>query len=445
MFKFKKGYYADIRIEYKTITDIAYRMGTLMDIVERKTKGAFIRLYDGTMWYYASTSSIEKIQEELDNLYSLATYNENILQDEVVKKFEVNKDTTYIFKNNSTADIKKETKNELLKSYFPYLSGYEEIKMWFGKYVDRHSDYEFYSSLGAELKYDFQTCGLAFYFALADGSNVFQGGWDNGETDFEKLKHCQDDLKNSITESIEFFKNAESVTPGEYEVVFSPVASGVFAHESFGHKSEADLMMGDESAKKEWALGAKVGSDILSIVDEGDMVSSGYIPYDDEGTKSKKIHLIKNGILSGRLHSSSTAVAFGDEITGNARALNTEFEPIVRMRSTYIDKGTSTFEELIKSVKHGYYVKTISHGSGMTQFTIAPIISYEIVDGKITKPVKISVVTGNVFETLGLITGVANDLKILSFVLGGCGKMEQYPLSVGIGGPHIKVSKMKVQ
>ena len=58
---------------------------------------------------------------------------------------------------------------------------------------------------------------------------------------------------------------------------------------------------------------------------------------------------------------------------------------------------------------------------------------------------KIAVITGNVFETLGLIDGVANDKKLLSFVTGGCGKMEQFPLNVGMGGPHIRVSKMNVQ
>lgn len=81
----------------------------------------------------------------------------------------------------------------------------------------------------------------------------------------------------------------------------------------------------------------------------------------------------------------------------------------------------------------------------MSTFTIAPNIAYEIVDGKVAGPVKIAVITGNVFETLGLIDGVANDKKLLSFVTGGCGKMEQFPLNVGMGGPHIRVSKMNVQ
>lgn len=93
---------------------------------------------------------------------------------------------------------------------------------------------------------------------------------------------------------------------GVYPVILAPVVAGVFAHESFGHKSEADFMLGDETMKKEWALGTKVGADILSIYDSGIDFGRPY-PYDDEGTKATKTYLIKNGVLSGRLHSVSTA------------------------------------------------------------------------------------------------------------------------------------------
>ena len=54
-------------------------------------------------------------------------------------------------------------------------------------------------------------------------------------------------------------------------------------------------------------------------------------------------------------------------------------------------------------------------------------------------------ISGDVFRTLGLIDGLSKEAEILSFVTGGCGKMEQYPLPVGFGAPYVSVSKMKVQ
>ena len=204
-------------------------------------------------------------------------------------------------------------------------------------------------------------------------------------------------------------------------------------------------MLGDETMAKEWTLGKKVGSDLLTIRESGVYEGSGYVPYDDEGSAATDTYLIKNGVLTGRLHSATTAAALNEELTGNARAVNCDFEPIVRMTTTFVENGNSSFDDLVKGVKHGYYVYTVKHGSGMSTFTIAPNIAYEIKDGKIGDPVKIAVITGNVFETLAAIDGVANDKQLLSFVTGGCGKMEQFPLNVGLGGPHVRVKEMNVQ
>ena len=105
---------------------------------------------------------------------------------------------------------------------------------------------------------------------------------------------------------------------------------------------------------------------------------------------------------------------------------------------SYIESGDKTKDELISEVKNGIYIETIKHGSGMSTFTIAPSLAYYIRDGKIAEPVNISVITGNVMETLNEIDGLSDNVEILSFILGGCGKMEQFPLPVGFGGPYMR-------
>ena len=87
----------------------------------------------------------------------------------------------------------------------------------------------------------------------------------------------------------------------------------------------------------------------------------------------------------------------------------------------------------------------LNHGSGMTTFTIAPKRAYMIRDGKIAEPVMIAVITGNVMETLDEIDGISSEVTLFSFALGGCGKMEQFPLPVGFGGPYIRVHGIQVQ
>ena len=115
------------------------------------------------------------------------------------------------------------------------------------------------------------------------------------------------------------------------------------------------------------------------------------------------------------------------------------------MTTTYIDKGTETKQQLFEGVKHGIYIADLSHGSGMSTFTIAPLRAYMIENGKIAAPVKVSVISGNVMETLGEIDGLSDEVTMCSFALGGCGKMEQFPLRVGFGGPYVRVNNIKVQ
>ena len=445
MIQFRDGFYADVRTEDRSRTTITYKSGALEEMKTRVERRAFIRVYDGKMWYYSSVTDLAHLQKTLDGLYDAATPNADIQNDPVVRRFERNRDTLLSFADSSVRDIPSKDKQALLLSYLPLLSEDSCVTMPRGTYLDRNSLFRFRSSLGADITYDYQTCGLSFSCDMTQGEKKFSGHWQKGATRFDELKGLDDEIRAAMAEQTAFMRNSVPVTPGKYPVVLSPEAAGVFAHESFGHKSESDFMLSDETMRDEWQLGKTVGSPILSIAECGSVPGCGYVPYDDEGTKARKNYLIKDGKLVGRLHNAQTAAVLDEPTTGNARAIDCTFEPIVRMTTTYIEGGDMDFDELIAPIKKGYFIKTIKHGSGMSTFTIAPNLAYEITDGKLGRPVQISVITGSVFETLGLIDGLTRDVKLLSFVTGGCGKMEQMGLPVGFGGPYVRVSSMNVQ
>ena len=445
MIQFRAGYYADIRIEDRSRTVISYKAGIPEEMKTRAEKQAFLRVYDGKLWYYASVTDLDHLQETLDGLYAAATENPKILEDPVVRRFETNRDERSDFAGCSTRKIPLAEKKALLLSYLPLLSEDPCVRVPEGVYLDRSSLFRFRSSLGADIRYDYQTCGIALSCSMAEGEKKFVGRWQKGATRFDELRGLEEEIRGAVREQTLFLRNSVPVKPGKYPVVLSPEAAGVFAHESFGHKSESDFMLSDETMKDEWQLGKPVGSPILSVVDYGGVSGSGFVPYDDEGTRAHKNYLIRNGVLAGRLHSAQTAAALEEGMTGNARAIDCSFEPIVRMTTTYIEGGALDFDGLIAPIEQGFFIKTIRHGSGMSTFTIAPSIAYEIKNGKLGCPVQISVLSGSVFETLGLIDGLTKDVEMLSFVTGGCGKMEQYPLPVGFGGPYVRVSSMNVQ
>ncbi len=445
MFVFHEGFYTDVRIEDVFETSISYTQGKLDDSKVRRYRAAFIRLFDGKRWYYSATSDVNGIQEEINKLSRLGTPDVNIGENPIVSAFEVNSETILAYENQSVSDISKEEKDAFLHLLFPPLENRPLLKMWRAVYLDARKVLSFYSSKGAALTFDFQKVGAAVKLSFSHGDKNLQESYQKGSSLYTDLSAMPDKLPEYLDKCEDFLLRSVPCTPGKHTVVLSPLAAGVFAHESFGHKSESDFMVGDEALLREWAIGKKVGSDLLSIVDKGSLSGTGYVPFDDEGTRCRENYLIKNGVLTGRLHSASSATALNEGLTGNARAISFEYEPIVRMTTTYILPGEKTKEALLREVEDGYFIDTINHGSGMSTFTIAPSRAYRIRNGELAEPVNISVISGSVFETLSDIDGVSDKLELLSFVTGGCGKLEQFPLPVSFGGPYVRVRNMNVQ
>ena len=446
MINFPKNFYSDVRIEYNYSSNIRIEMGRLEEIKESTEVGAFIRLFDGKKWYYTSTTDLKSIDKELANLASFATPNPDINNHPVVIKFQKNTGDHCRFIKNSVKDISLHEKLALTKEFCKIVETDSEIKSWTVYYADSNTIKEFSSSIGCNIKFDIQKTGIVIDFRFGSGSNGFREVWQELSTSFENLNSLQNHAKKHIEKARNFYKNAQTIPGGDYTIVLSPKVAGVFAHESFGHNSEADKLLSDETMVKEWQLGKQVGSEKLSILDDGNIEGYGFTPFDDEGNKACKTTLIEKGILKGRLHNSETAAELNEEVTGNARALDFENIPIVRMTCTYIDSDPNmTKEDLIKGVKYGIFIDTCKHGTGSSTFTIAPSMAYLIEDGKITKPVKFSVITGNVLKTLNEIDAVSNKVELNTSVIGGCGKKGQFPLPVGHGGPYVRIKKINVQ
>ncbi|HNX75688.1 MAG TPA: TldD/PmbA family protein [Candidatus Rifleibacterium sp.] len=445
MYKFPDGFYADVRIEKVFRSLVRIETGRLEEVKEKEDHGAFIRLFDGSRWFYASTTDLASIDLELAELAKLGQANGTIAEHPAVMRMQVNKGEYCRFSASSVKDKPLQEKIRLTESFASLVAEDKQISHWSAIYSDSRVIKHFSSSLGADLTFDTQTAGLRLGFRFGSGANVFSESWCKARSDFNELHELHQEARDFIEQARDFFVRAEKIPGGNYTVVLSPMAAGIFAHESFGHKSEADFMIGDETMKREWQIGRRVGSDQLSIVDDGNIAGSGFTPFDDEGTRAERTVLIDHGILRGRLHSSATAAELGEAVTGNARSINFEYEPIVRMTATYIEPGNCSKEELITGISHGILIDSVKHGSGMSTFTLAPSMAYLIENGKVTRPVKFSVITGNVMKTLDQIDGVSRELEILSFVGGGCGKMEQYPLPVSFGGPYVRVREINVQ
>lgn len=435
--------FIDVRIERTQSSHVMFQNAELTSVGEKPVLGAFIRMNHNGSWFYSSTTAVNNLEAEIKKLlnqtvgFKTRTASYKIPPNNGIHHL-INKEA------NNFSKISLAEKVKLGESYLPLLKKIENVQDSRIAYTDLYKEKFYKSSVGTEFSYDFNQAGFRFGCTLKKGQELFSDSFAKYVSNFSDLSNLENEILAYFSESQKFL-NAEAITPGKYKVVMSPEITGVFTHESFGHKSEADFMMGDPEATKEWKIGSTIGSPCLSIVDYGAHDnSSGWCPIDDEGTLAQKNYLIKDGVLTGRLHSTHTANVLEEEATGNARAINFEYEPIVRMTSTYIEGGKTPFNELLTMAEGGLYFYNFKHGSGGSTFTIAPIRAYRIRGGKLAEPVRVSVMSGSVFETLKKIEACGNDFHLESSAFGGCGKMEQAPLPVADGGPSILVSEMQI-
>lgn len=192
-YTFPAGFYGDVRIEDVAESSIQVTLGEVEEMKERSYRAAFVRVYDGSMWYYASTTDIEAIQSEIDRLTTLGTPSPSIDEDPIVARFEVNSGDHCTF--TGAADISSVTMGEkqgLLASYGTVFEAREYVGMWRANYVDQHKVKHFTSSKGADLSFDTQQVGFRVSFELADGDRRCREMYELAGDAFAPLAGHQD-------------------------------------------------------------------------------------------------------------------------------------------------------------------------------------------------------------------------------------------------------------
>lgn len=238
----------------------------------------------------------------------------------------------------------------------------------------------------------------------------------------------------------------EAIRPkgGQMSVVMGAGASGILLHEAMGHAFEADFNRKGQSIFSD-KLGQRVCPEGVNVVDDGTVAyNRGSGNYDDEGVPAEKTYMVKDGILCSYLHDRISASWYGVKPTGNGRRENFRYNPIPRMRATYMESGNGDPEGIIASVKNGIYVDEFSNGQvkiGEGDFTFFVKSGFLIEDGRLTAPVKDINIIGNGPQALADILAVGNDLKIDNGTWT-CGKEQSVPVSCGM--PTVLISSLTV-
>lgn len=331
-------------------------------------------------------------------------------------------------------------KEAMCRGYNQRILAHAAVQTSSVRYRDSWRRTTFVSTDGAAVQDESLFCGVGIVAIAKNGSNVQQAYHHVGDLRGFQICLGLDGTCDQVVERAVALLAAEPVKGGRYTVVVDPKLAGVFAHEAFGHLSEADFLYENPQLREMMQLGRRFGGDHLSIVDDPTLPNeAGHYVYDDEGTPARRTALVTDGVLTSRLHSRETAAKMGEEPTGNARAIDYAYQPIVRMSNTFIEPREWAFEDLVADTGDGLYAcGSLGGQTDCEMFTFSAEEAFLIRGGKVAGRVREVVLTGNVFETLANIDAVGNDLTLFGG-LGGCGKGGQSPLRVSTGAPHIRI------
>ena len=436
--------YLEIRLEEKESTSIRFQGKKLEKIDCSQQIGGNVRALVRGGWGFITFNQFDDLKEKVKQAVDIAKLvgnTKSYLAEVPIVNADVKKDLDKDFRKVSLKEKKEllEHYNEIMLDHSPKIQSTNTV------YGDSFSNIYFANSEGSFIRQEKPNLIISLTAIAREGDNVQMANESLGIVEgYKKAEDISAKASLAASRAVNLLK-AEPVKGGEYTVILDQTLGGVFIHEAFGHLSEADFVYEDKRMRKIMKLGKNFAYEKLNVIDDGSIPGLfGSMKYDDEGVKTRKNYLIKNGILCGRLHSRETARKMNEKPTGNARALNYRFKPIVRMTNTYIDNGDTPFTELISGIKTGIYAKKCFGGNTTFEmFTFSAGEGYMIRDGKIAEPVKDVVLSGNLFSTLLNIEGLGNDLKIIKSA-GGCGKGGQAPLPVSFGSPHIRIKKVVV-
>jgi TldD protein len=254
----------------------------------------------------------------------------------------------------------------------------------------------------------------------------------NGVTTLYKGRYDMlEDAKAGAAQATEKM-TAKSVEPGKYDLILDPSHLWLTIHESTGHPTELDRVLGyeanfagtsfltlDKWESKKFNYGSKI---VNIFADKNQVGSLGAVGYDDEGVKCGRWDVIKDGVLVNYQVIRDQAHILGlKESQGCCYADRWSSVQFQRMPNISLSPGKEkkSIDDLIKGVKKGIYIigdGSFSIDQQRYNFQFGGQLYYEIKDGKIAGMLKDVAYQSNTQEFWNSCAAIADESD---FRLGG--------------------------
>lgn len=284
------------------------------------------------------------------------------------------------------------------------------------------------NSLGFAGEYSGTFVSLATVPVAEENGHLQRDWWYDSRRALAKLESPESIGRRAAERTIRKL-GGRKVKTQSCPVVYDPIVAQRFLGEIFSAVS------GDAVFRKSSFLVGKLEEPIavpgLTVIDDGRLPgAAGSRPFDGEGLPTRRTLVIENGILKNYLLNTYTAKKLNLKSTGNA-SRGLVGAPSVGVNNLYMQAGPYSPEEIVGSVKNGFYVtELIGFGVNTVNGDYSQGASgVWIEDGKLTFPVEEVTVASNLKDMLMNLEMIGNDLDFRGRVTAPTIKFSQMTMS----------------
>ena len=436
--------YADIRIIRTKYEYVSAKNERLSDVSKSEDEGFGVKVIANGAWGFAASSKVTKSEIERVSAQAVEIAKASAL----LKKSDVwlapepaHIDvwrTPYV---KDPFSVPLETKIELLQKINTELMKVSDIKVANSQMRFVRELQFFANTDGSFIEQELLRTAVG-YTATAVGEGDMQvrsypdsHGWHSMSKGYELVEELPllENAQRTAEEASAMLK-APKCPEMKTDLIISGSQLSLQIHESIGHPSELDRVLGTEA---NYAGTSFVTTDKLGILQYGssivNIVADSTVPYglatigyDDEGVSAQKWYMIENGIFVGYLTSRETAPVVNEKRSrGAMRADGWQNIPIIRMTNISLMPGEWTLDDLIADTKDGVFVDTNRSWSidqKRLNFQFGTEIAWEIKNGKKTRILKNPIYQGITPEFWNSCDAICNQDHFVLWGVTNCGK-----------------------
>ncbi len=437
--------YADVRVVDTSTENISVATGVLEGVEHSDSFGLGVRAIAQGAWGFASTAEVTPASAADAARQAVAIARASALvagSPLTLSPVEPAHGTwTSPFEIDPFA-VSLEEKLSLLISADETMRAEAAVKLTKSHLGFRRQHWWFASTEGARTEQTAVESGAGIVaYAIADGEvvsrsypNSHGGGWQQAGWEYvlglDLAGHAP-----RVAEQAAALLAAPYVEPGTRDLIIDGGQVALQVHESIGHPTELDRVLGEEAAfagtsfvTLEDVGTLRYGSEHVTVTSDATISGSlGSFGWDDEGVPAQRDYIVREGTLVGLQSSRESAPTIGRTSNGCMRADGWNRIPLVRMTTVSLEPGTWDFDELVADTEGGLYVETNNSWSiddKRLNFQFATEIGWEIENGKLGRMVRQPNYTGITPKFWASCDAVCSPAHWRVWGLANCGKGE---------------------